>query len=269
MTFDQAAARRIASQLDDSARERQSITQLSITYPQISIADAYAVQQAWVALKLSQGRRIHGHKVGLTSRAMQLAFDIDEPDYGVLFDDMFYEDGSVLPMRDFIVPQIEVELAFVLKSDLKGPNVRITDVYAATDYVLPALEIIDARFDPVCPETGASRKVVDTIADNAASAGVVLGGRPVALADVDPRWVGCVLSRNGQIQETGLAVGVMNHPANGVVWLANKLTEHGITLRAGQVILSGSFTRAVPAQKGDVFHADYGPLGSIQCRFGS
>ncbi len=268
MSIDQESAHHIATQLEQSERSRQHITQLSTAYPQLSIADAYAVQQAWVALKMSQGRSIEGHKVGLTSKAMQLAFGIDEPDYGVLFDDMFYEDGAVLPMEDFIVPQVEVELAFVLKSDLKGPNVRITDVYAATDYVMPALEIIDARFYPVCPETGTARKVFDTIADNAACAGVVLGGRPAKLSEVDARWVGCVLSRNGQIEETGLAAGVMNHPANGVVWLANKLAEHGVTLRAGQVILSGSFTRPSPAQPGDVFHADYGSLGSIQCRFG-
>jgi len=267
MIIDASAARRIAEQLEDSQHTRQQMKQISQQYPGMTVADSYAVQKAWVDLKVAKGHEIWGHKVGLTSRAMQMSSNIDEPDYGVLFDYMFFQDGDALPMENFIVPRVEVELAFILKKDLRGPHVTAADVYEATAYVQPALEIIDARFQQVCPETGVTRKVFDTIADNAANAGVVLGGRPVPVDSFDIRWAGCILSRNAQIEETGLAAGVMNHPANGVVWLANKLVEHDVTLKAGQVILSGSFTRPVSGQAGDIFHADYGPLGTIQCRF--
>lgn len=146
-------------------------------------------------------------------------------------------------------------------------QVNLADVYKATDYVIPALEIIDARFHQIDPETGVTRKVLDTISDNAANAAVVLGGRPVKPTDIDLRWAGAALLRNGIIEETGLASGVLNHPGNGIVWLANKLGELGVSLKAGQVILSGSFTRLVDAVRGDVFTADYGPLGTIHCRF--
>lgn len=198
---------------------------------------------------------------------MQLASNIDEPDFGVLLDDMFYNDGAALPFNRFILPRVEVELAFVLVQDLCGPGVNLADVYKATDYVIPALEIIDARFHQIDPETGVTRKVLDTISDNAANAAVVLGGRPVKPTDIDLRWAGAALLRNGIIEETGLASGVLNHPGNGIVWLANKLGELGVSLKAGQVILSGSFTRPVDAVRGDVFTADYGPLGTIHCRF--
>ena len=243
----------IAQELEQSEQTGQQARQVSLRYPEMCIEDSYAIQTAWVDLKCSQGRRIRGHKVGLTSRAMQLSSNIDEPDFGVLLDDMFYGDCSKLPINKFIVPRVEVELAFVLAKDLSGPGLELTDVYDATSYIQPALEIIDARFHQVDPQTGVTRKVLDTIADNAANAAVVLGGRPVRL--------------HGQIEETGLAAGVLNHPANGVLWLANRLGTLGVGLKAGQVILSGSFTRPVWAKAGDVFHADYGPLGAIQCQF--
>lgn len=267
MRINEASAKEIALKLETSEHKRVQITQISQQFPNMTVQDSYAIQNAWVQLKQKEGHLIRGHKVGLTSRAMQLACNIDEPDYGVLFDYMFYADGATLPAEHFIVPSVEVELAFILKKDLQGPFVTVADVYEATAYVQPALEIIDARFEVVCSRTAAARTVFDTIADNAANAGVVLGGRPVPIDAFDIRWAGSILSKNAQIEETGLAAGVMNHPANGVVWLANKLAEHGVALKAGQVILSGSFTRPVSAQAGDVFHADYGLLGTIQCRF--
>lgn len=233
----------------------------------MTIDDAYRIQSAWVQRKLDEGRVVKGHKVGLTSRAMQLASNIDEPDFGVLLDDMFYHDGAAIPTDRFIVPRIEVELAFILNRDLAGPGITLTDVYDATAWVMPALEIIDARFHQIDPETKVTRKVLDTISDNAANAAVVLGGRPVRPTDLDLRWVGASLARNGVIEETGLASGVLNHPGNGIVWLANRLGSLGVTLRAGEVILAGSFTRPVFAEKGDVFCADYGNLGTINCRF--
>lgn len=257
----------IASELYKAESDRSQIRQVSLRHPSMTIDDAYRIQKAWINLKLENGRVVKGHKVGLTSRAMQLASSIDEPDFGVLLDDMFYQDGAALPTSRFIVPRIEVELAFVLKRDLAGPGITLTDVYDATEWVIPALEIIDARFHQVDPETGVTRKVFDTIADNAANAAVVMGGRPVRPADVDLRWVGASFARNGIIEETGLAAGVLNHPGNGIVWLANRLGSLGVTLHAGEVILAGSFTRPVLAKQGDVFCADYGPLGTINCRF--
>ncbi|WP_205648991.1 2-oxo-hept-4-ene-1,7-dioate hydratase [Alcaligenes aquatilis] len=265
--MDSKVIEQIAAQLDASEQSREQIRQVSLQYPDMTMDDAYAIQDAWVKRKVANGRVVRGHKVGLTSRAMQLASNINEPDFGVLLDDMFYADGAALPTERFIVPRVEVELAFVLGTDLKGPGVTLMDVLRATEYVVPALEIIDARFHQVDPETKVTRKVLDTISDNAANAAIVTGGRPVKVDEVDLRWVGAGLVRNGIIEETGLALGVLNHPGNGVVWLANKLGSLGVGLKAGQVILSGSFTRPVFAEKGDVFCADYGALGTINCRF--
>lgn len=257
----------IAGNLHEAEQRRVQIRQISLDHPDITIEDAYAIQRAWVALKLAQGHTVRGHKIGLTSRAMQIASQIDEPDYGTLLDDMFFAEGARVPAGRFIVPRVEVELAFVLGKPLSGPNCTLFDVYAATDYVIPALEIIDARSQSIDAETRRPRKVFDTISDNAANAGVVLGGRPIKPFDVDLRWVSAILSRNGVIEETGVAAGVLNHPANGVVWLANKLHAFDVKLEAGQVILCGSFTRPVAAGPGDTFHVDYGPLGSVACQF--
>jgi 2-oxo-hept-3-ene-1,7-dioate hydratase len=257
------AARRI----DAAERTRTQISHLSRQYPAMNIEDAYAIQRAWVAMKLAAGRRLRGHKVGLTSRAMQQSSQINEPDFGDLLDDMFYETGASLPMTRFIVPRVEVELAFMLKSPLRGPGVTLADVLAATDYVMPALEIIDARIRQLDADTGRPRKVFDTISDNAANAAVVRGGSQVRPFDIDLRWVSALLYCNGTIEESGVAAAVLNHPANGVVWLANKLAQYGVSLEAGETILGGSFTRPVNAAAGDQFLADYGALGAITCRF--
>jgi 2-oxo-hept-3-ene-1,7-dioate hydratase len=229
--------------------------------------DAYAIQRAWVALKVRNGRTVKGLKIGMTSRAMQNAIGIREPDLGTLLDDMFFYDGAEIPTERFIATRIEAELAFVLKSPLKGPECTIFDVLNATDYVTPALEILDTRIFRVDPETKATRTIRDTISDNAANAGIVIGGRPFKPTDVDMRWVAALVFKNGQLEETGVAAGVLNNPANGVAWLANKLHPYGVTLEPGQVILSGSFIRPIEAGKGDTFHADYGPFGSISCHF--
>jgi 2-oxo-hept-3-ene-1,7-dioate hydratase len=218
-------------------------------------------------MKVKRGRTIKGHKIGLTSKAMQYSSNINEPDYGSLLDDMFFADGSELPVDRFIVPRLEVELAFILAKPLRGPNCTIFDVLRAVDYVTPAVEIIDARIQQVDPETRATRKVFDTISDNAANAALVLGGRPFRPMDADLRWISAICYRNGVIEESGVAAAVLNHPANGVAWLANKLAPYGVGLCAGEVILGGSFTRPVPARRGDTFHVDYGTFGSISCYF--
>ncbi|MBT3700387.1 MAG: 2-oxo-hepta-3-ene-1,7-dioic acid hydratase [Alphaproteobacteria bacterium] len=257
----------IALKLKEAEVKREQIGHITLAYPEITIEDAYAVQRELVALKCAEGRKIVGHKIGLTSRAMQMSVGINEPDYGALLDDMVFEEGSDIPHDRFVEPRLEVELAFILKDRLEGPGVTITDVLSATDYILPALEIIDARILRNDPETGASRKVMDTISDNASNAGVVLGGRPVKADAIDLRWVSALLFQNGVIEETGVSAGVLNHPAKGVAWLANKYAAHKIGLEPGQIILSGSFTRPVFVHPGDTLHADYGPLGSIACRF--
>jgi 2-oxo-hept-3-ene-1,7-dioate hydratase len=257
----------LAARLDAAERTGRQIRQLSLEYPDIAIADAYAVQKAWVELKIAAGRRPIGHKIGLTSKAMQRSSNISEPDYGVLLDDMLFADGAEIAISRFIVPRVEVELAFILKAPLEGPDCTLFDVLSATDYIVPALEIIDARIQQVDPETKATRKVFDTISDNAANAGVVMGGRPVKPMDIDLRWVAAVCYRNGVVEESGVAAAVLNHPANGPAWLANKLHPHGVALKPRELILGGSFTAPVPARAGDVFLVDYGPLGAVSCRF--
>jgi 2-oxo-hept-3-ene-1,7-dioate hydratase len=257
---------RLAGDLQEAERSGKQIEHFSKRYPGMTIADGYAVSRAWVAAKIADGRVVKGHKIGLTSRAMQQASQITEPDYGTLLDDMFFLNGSDLPMQRFIAPRIEVELAFVLAKPLKGPDVTVFDVLAATEYVVPAIEIIDARIEQFDRDTQAMRRVFDTIADNAANAGIVMGGRPVKPDAVDLRWVSALLYRNGVIEESGVAAAVLNHPANGVMWLANKLAQWDEGLAAGEVVLCGSFTRPVQGRAGDTFHADYGPLGAISFR---
>lgn len=257
----------IAHRINLAEKSRQQIRQISLDNPDMTIEDAYAIQREWVALKIADGRVLKGHKIGLTSRAMQLSSQITEPDYGALLDDMFFANSSEIPFDRFIVPRIEVELAFVLAKPLRGPNCTIFDVYNATDYVIPALELIDARCHNIDPETQRPRKVFDTISDNAANGGVIMGGRPIKPDEMDLRWISALLYRNGVIEESGVAAAVLNHPANGVAWLANKLSAYDVQLEAGHIILGGSFTRPVPARRGDTFHADYGVMGSITCQF--
>ena len=256
-----------AGRLHEAERSRRQIGHLSLEFPSITMADAYAIQKAWVALKIGEGRRIRGHKIGLTSRAMQISSQIDEPDYGVLLDDMFFVQGAEVPFERFIEPRVEVELAFILGEALRGPDCTLIDVLQATEYIVPAIEIIDARIHRIDPQTRKPRKVFDTISDNAANAGIVLGGRPVTPSEVDLCWVSALCYKNSEIEESGVAAAVLNHPGNGIAWLANKLAPHGVTLEAGEVVLAGSFTRPVAAAPGDVFHVDYGPLGSVAFRF--
>jgi len=256
----------LASELHTSEQSRVQIEHFSKRYPAMTVADGYAISRAWVALKIAAGRTVRGHKIGLTSRAMQLSSQISEPDYGTLLDDMFFEPGDI-PATRFIAPRVEVELAFVLRKRLEGTAVTIDDVLDATDHVTPAIEIIDARIEQLDRHTKVMRKVFDTISDNAANAGIVLGGHKVPPRSVDLPWCGAILRQNGVVEETGLAAGVQGHPAFGVAWLAQKLAPWGEGLEAGEVVLAGSFTRPVAARAGDVFDADYGPLGRFEFRF--
>lgn len=259
--------RKYAEQLDVAEQTRQPIRQISIAHPDMTMDDGYAIQSAWVDIKLTRGRRVIGRKIGLTSRAMQKAANITEPDYGVLLDDMLFHSGDDIPLDRFVEPRLEVELAFFLKHELKGPDVTLDDVLAATDHVRPALELIDMRIDRIDAATGATRKALDTIADNAANAGIILGGLSVKPNEVDLRRVSAWIERNGVIEDSGVAAAVLGHPATGIAWLANKLAPHDIALTPEQIILCGSFTAPVGGVKGDAFRVDYGPLGVITTRF--
>ncbi|MDH4040259.1 MAG: 2-oxo-hepta-3-ene-1,7-dioic acid hydratase [Gammaproteobacteria bacterium] len=240
---------------------------LTLSYPDMDLADAYAVQQGWVERKLAQGRKVVGYKIGLTSRAMQMAMKIDTPDYGVLLDDMVFANGGTVEVSRFTDLRVEVEFAFVMKRALFGEDVSLEQVLDATEYVVPALELIAARSFRVDPRTGYTRTVVDTIADNAANAGIVVGDVHARARDIDLRWAGAMLFLNGEVEETGLGAGVMNHPARGIQWVCRRFAPHGIGLEPGQVILSGSFTRPVIVRAGDHVRADYGPLGTIDVHF--
>ncbi|MEY4153533.1 MAG: 2-hydroxyhexa-2,4-dienoate hydratase [Pseudomonadota bacterium] len=269
--FDSAHIAQLAAELQPSQKTRQQVEHFSKRFPGMSIEDGYRVSRAWVALQLAEGRKVIGHKIGLTSRAMQQASQIDEPDYGTLLDNMLYTctPGHVLNIAhtDFVVPRVEVELAFVLKKDLQGPDVTVEQVLAATEYVTPAIEIIDSRIEQFDRHTKVMRKVFDTISDNAANAGIVVGAEKVNPLTTNLPWCGAILKLNGVVEETGLAAGVQGHPAVGIAWLANKLAPWGEHLKAGQIVLAGSFTKPVPAKVGDVFDADYGPLGRLQFQF--
>ena len=259
-----------AARLDKAERERIACRQFSLEHPAMTMDDAYAIQAAWMDLKVRAGRQIKGHKIGLTSKAMQRAVNIDEPDFGTLLDDMFYRDGAVVPTDRFLQLRIEAELAFVLAEPLSGPDCTLFDVLDATAYVTPALEILDARVQRIDPQTQRTRTVLDTIADNAANAALVLGGRafkPNAL-NLDMRRIGAIVSKNAEVEETGLAAGVLNHPAWGVAWLANRLHRHGVSLKAGEVVLAGSFIRPLDVKKGDTVMADYGEFGTVAVHFG-
>lgn len=259
--------RACANRLHQAEKTRTQIRQLSQDFPDITIAHAYAIQKAWVDIKIAEGRLVKGHKIGLTSKAMQSALDINEPDSGVLLDDMFFADGGMVPTERFIATRVEAELAFVMSKRLSGPDCTMFDVLNATDFVVPALEILDTRIERVDPRTKATRKIYDTIADNAANAGIVLGGRPIRPLDADLRWIGALCFKNGQLEETGLAAGVLNHPATAVAWLANKIAPLGLALDPGQIVLAGSFIRPIETRKGDTIQADYGAYGSVSCYF--
>jgi len=241
-------------------KERKQAVQLSTTWPDIAIEDSYAISTEVANRKIAAGARLIGHKVGLTSKAMQRSSQIDEPDYGHLLDHMMIADGAKVPHENYCLPRVEIELAFILGKPLKGPGVGLPEVLRATEYVVPAIEIVDARIRD-------QRKIFDTVADNGAAAGIVIGGRPVGPMDVDLRWVGGIVYRNSEIEETGVAAGVLGHPALGVAWLANKLGSHGVTLEPGHIVLAGSFTRVVFARTGDTLHADFGSLGGIAIQF--
>lgn len=251
----------IAAELAEADRAHGVIPRITARYPTAEVDDSYAVQRRWRDARIAAGHRLIGRKIGLTSKAMQQATGITEPDYGVMFDDTVWHDGDEIPVELFSNVRIEVELAFALDAPLQGPDCSVAQVLAATASVTPALEVLNSHIEL------AGRTIVDTIADNAAYGGIVLGGVPKRPDEIDLRWVAALLSRNGEIEETGVAAGVLGHPATGVAWLANKLHQHGDRLEAGELILAGSFTRPMWVSRGDRVRCDYGTMGAISCRF--
>jgi 2-oxo-hept-3-ene-1,7-dioate hydratase len=239
---------------------------ISVDFPYATMDDAYAIQAAFVARKQALGDGQIGWKIGLTSRAMQMALGIDIPDSGVLLQSMAFTDGAVIAPNHFIQPRVEAEIAFVMRAPLGG-DVTPADVMAATDYVCPALEILDTRILRADPATGRARTVVDTISDNAANAGIVLGAQRHKPGAFDLRWVGAIVRRDGVVEETGLGAGVLGDPVLGIVWLARRLGQYGQRIEAGQVILSGSFIRPVECPPGSDIHADFGDFGAVSLRF--
>src|SRR6478752_9197533 len=259
--LDDATIAAIADELAEADRTHGVIPRITARHPGATVEDSYAIQGVWRDQNLAAGRKLVGRKIGLTSRAMQQATGISEPDYGVMFDDTVYGSGSGIPVDQFSNVRVEVELAFVLATPLEGPDCTLDDALAAIDYAVPALEILNSHIELE------GRTIVDTISDNAAYGGMVVGNVRKRPDEIDLRWVPGVLSRNGEIEETGVAAGVLGHPATGVAWLANKFHQHGARLEAGEIILAGSFTRPMWVSAGDSVRADYGPMGVIECRF--
>lgn len=261
MTLPAETIAALAAELAEAERTRGVMPRITARHPDATIEDSYAIQGVWRDSQVAAGRRLVGRKIGLTSRAMQQATGITEPDYGVMFDDTVYRSGDEIPFDDFSNVRIEVELAFVLKSPLEGPDCTLDDALAAIDYAVPALEVLNSHIELE------GRTIVDTISDNAAYGAMVLGDVHLRPDEIDLRWVPGVLSKNGQIEETGVAAGVLGHPATGVAWLANKFHQHGARLEAGEIILAGSFTRPMWVERGDEVLCDYREMGTIACRF--
>lgn len=257
--------RAAATALIEAERTGLQTGLLSVAHPDIDMDDAYAIQAQVVAAKVAAVDPVIGWKIGLTSRAMQQALNIDIPDSGVLTRSMQFATGATIPADRFIQPRIEAEIAFVMGADIGGADVTRDDVLAATDYVGPSLEILDTRILRADPATGQARKVFDTIADNAANAGIVLGAERHTAENL--RWVGAIVSVNGTVEETGLGAGVLNDPVQSVVWLARRMALYGNRIKAGQVILSGSFIRPIECPPATQIHADFGDFGSVSLDF--
>lgn len=258
--------RTAADDLLEAEQRRSQIGLLSLRHPGMTLDDAYRIQAEQIDRKRAAGREIIGWKIGLTSRVMQEALGIDTPDSGVLYDDMLFPTGSTVPAGRFIQPRVEAEIAFVMKAPLDAAATR-ESVLEATEAVVPSLEILDTRIRRTDPETGQPRRIFDTVADNAANAGIVLGQERHAPEAQDLRWTGAILRRDDEVVATGLGAGVLDDPVMGLVWLARRMDQYGQRIEAGQVILSGSFIAPVECPPGTRIEADFGPFGSVSISF--
>ncbi|MGV2939173.1 2-keto-4-pentenoate hydratase [Mesobacillus sp. LC4] len=256
-----ATIEKIAETLIEAEKSKNPISPLAAQFEDLNVTDAYNIQLEVLKRKLEEGRTVIGKKVGLTSVAMQKMLGVDEPDYGHLLDDMKVSNGGTVKVSDFLSPKIEAEIGFVLGEDLKGPSITFLDVLMATEYVVPTLEIIDSRI--------ADWKIglIDTVADNGSSAMVVVGEKMTTIDGIDLRSVGMTFFKNNEMVATGSGAAALGHPAHAIAWLANKLHEFGITLKAGELILPGALSAAIPVQEGDTVSAQFGPVGSVSVTF--
>jgi len=259
--MEESRIKALAEMLLAAEKQRKPIPPLTGSDPGITVDEAYRVQLWVMDIKKSSGQIVVGKKIGITSLAMQSMLGVKEPDYGHILNGMMVMEGEKIPTGDLIQPRIEGELAFVLKEDLKGPGITMTDVIRCSEGVIPALEIIDSRI------VDWKIKLPDTVADNASSARIVLGGKITPLLGLDLRTVGMLLEKNGEVIATAAGAAVLGNPPQAVAWLANKLALYGIPLRKGEVILSGSLTAAVPVGSADFIRADFGPLGDVKIKF--
>jgi 2-keto-4-pentenoate hydratase len=250
-----------ATALMEAENEKNPIAPFTSSTEEISVDDAYNIQLYQIRQKVENGAVIVGKKIGLTSKAMQEMLNVNEPDYGHILNDMIYKDGESISLDKFIQPRIEFEIAFVLKEDLKGPGVTMSDVITATDYVFPALEIIDSRIKDW------QIKFEDTVADNGSSAGAIIGSTTAKLDNLDLAAVRMTATRNGEFLDSASGSAVMGHPAEAVAWLANALGSYGISLYAGEVILSGALSKAIPIEDGDTFTAEFEQIGAVTATF--
>ena len=257
----QEMIRTLSTQLIDAELQRRPIAQITADLPQMTIEDAYAVQTETIRRKMRSGEKIVGKKIGLTSKPMQTLLGVSQPDYGILLSSMVVDEFEPVDSSELIQPKAEGEIAFILRTDLHGPGITVPDVLRATDAVMACIEIVDSRVE------NWKIRIQDTVADNASSARLVLGGKLVGTRDLDLRLIGMILRKNGEIASTGAGAAVLGHPASAVAWRANQLAQFGVGLRAGEVVLSGAITAAVPVSPGDIVCAEFDHLGAVTARF--
>lgn len=260
MSFTDEVVQTIAAELVHCEDNATVVSPLTERYPDITVQTAYEIQMAAIRIREQRGEKIVGKKIGLTSEKIREQIGVHEPDYGMLMNTAMMMDNDIIRLSQLIAPRGEAEIAFVLKEDLAGPNITIADVYRATEGVIPAFELVDSRMKDW------KIKLPDTVADNASCARVVLGTKMTKLSDVDLRHVGLVLRRNGRIIDTAAGAAVMGHPAHAVAWLANKLYQYGISLKKGEIIISGSLTPVFDIAVGDHVEASFGELGTVSLR---
>lgn len=251
----------LAADLAQAERSREPIAPLTSGYPDIDVVDAYEIQLINIRQRVAEGARVLGHKVGLSSKAMQQMMGVDEPDYGHLLDEMQVFEDVPVKAANYLYPRVEVEVGFILADDLPGAGCTEDDVLAATEALVPSIELIDTRI------TDWKIALCDTIADNASSAGFVLGKARVSPSDIDVKTIDAVLTRNGEVIAEGRSDAVLGNPVTAVAWLARKVESFGVRLRKGDVVLPGSCTRAIDARAGDEFVADFTGLGSVHLSF--
>jgi len=251
----------ISDRLYHAKKDRKPIEPITSEYPEIVFSDAYKIQSLNLDREMNLGFKVIGKKIGLTSKAMQGMFGVYEPDYGVILDNMVFNDGDTLKIDQFISPKVEAEIAFVFKDDLVGPGVTPVKVLQATDFVFPILELIDSRIKDW------KIQIYDTIADNASASGVVIGGVKRIIDFIDLKYIPLIFKKNGQIFDTGIGANVMGDPVYSISWLANKLAEYGSSIKAGEVVLSGAITKAVSVNQNDWVTGDYGDFGEISIGF--